>query len=359
MKRIKRAALLLLINVLVLVPLVYGFEFYLRFTDVKRKLPPNGIVNGQMLTWGHPVKNNRFGFRERDFVTPKPPGVFRVLVLGDSLTWGAGLADDERYSNLLEQKLRAAYPRRNFEVLNFGVSGGPTIGERDLLNRIKDEVQPDLIVVGFCVNDPQPRSQDYSIEREAFENYHARRLASLKYRLEMLGLPYTSDLIRKAIFGWAEKSGRIPTWNVALDRTYSKDSPDWKAFVEALRDIKSTSDAMKLPTPIFVTLNQSGTTGSDYAHPSDALQTIIRWCRLGEQAAAEVGFKTVDYEKEIPIELANDSMSVNVADGHPSAKLNQLYAKKLFGAVVEDLHLNDVDKTATIGKPSGPPSNMP
>ena len=59
----------------------------------------------------------------------------------------------------------------------------------------------------------------------------------------------------------------------------------------------------------------------------------------GEQAADQVGFRSLNYEKEIPSELANDSMVINVLDGHPSAKLNQLYAKKLFSVVAQNVVL--------------------
>src|ERR1041385_2285125 len=106
MRRLKRAALLLFINAVMLVLLTYGFEFFLRWRDPKRVLPPNGFVNGQMVTWGYPVVKNHFGFREREFKTPKPPNTFRIMVLGDSLTWGVGIAPEQRYTYLLERQLR-------------------------------------------------------------------------------------------------------------------------------------------------------------------------------------------------------------------------------------------------------------
>src|SRR5260370_40571869 len=154
MKKLKRVGLVLIINLVILAPLVYAFEFLLERNDPKRSLPVNGWVNGKLITWGNPVENNRFDFREREFVTPKPPNVFRIMVLGDSLTWGAGLAPDERYSNLLEKSLNETYPGKKFEVLNFGIPGGPTTEERDILRKYRDRVQPDLIIVGFCINDP-------------------------------------------------------------------------------------------------------------------------------------------------------------------------------------------------------------
>ncbi|PYS24664.1 MAG: hypothetical protein DMF72_04315 [Acidobacteria bacterium] len=103
MKKLRRLGLLFLINAVILLPLVYGFEFFFRWKDPHKNLPINGWVNGEYFTWGHKVTTNRFGLRERDFQVPKPRGAFRIIVLGDSLTWGVGLATNERYSELLEQ----------------------------------------------------------------------------------------------------------------------------------------------------------------------------------------------------------------------------------------------------------------
>ncbi len=340
MNRLKRVSLLLLINVLVLVPLIYGFEFFLRWRDPKRQLPFDGIVNGKRITWGRAVTNNRFGFREREFETPKPKNVLRIMVIGDSLTWGPGLAAEERYSYLLEKRLKEAYPNRSFEVLNFGAEAASTIEERAVLSKYKDIVQPDLIVIGFCVNDPQPRQENYSIEREQFENHSRRLFTSVKYRSQQFGLPALGQLVADAIHGLAEKTNKIPQTDVALARVYVPTSTDWRDFVLALNEIKRMSDQMKLPSPIFAALNQSARVGSDYDHPSQFLSTILRLTRQGEEAAGAAGFKTIDYEKEIPLELPTDATGLNILDSHPSAKLNQLYAKKLFAAVVNDLGLN-------------------
>jgi hypothetical protein len=65
---------------------------------------------------------NRFGFRERDFQLEKPANVYRITVIGDSLTFGNGIEEQDRVSNLLEQRLNADQNRGNvdYEVLNFG-----------------------------------------------------------------------------------------------------------------------------------------------------------------------------------------------------------------------------------------------
>ncbi len=57
---------------------------------------------------GVPVRINNLGFRDRrDYDLAKPPGTFRILVLGDSVTFGHGSHFETTYPYLLEQRLKA------------------------------------------------------------------------------------------------------------------------------------------------------------------------------------------------------------------------------------------------------------
>src|ERR1043166_9729043 len=77
--------------------------------------------NNPKYSWGHPIVRNRYGFREKEFATPTPKEIQRIMVIGDSLTEGPGLMAEERFTALLQKKLGAGY-----EVLNFGVGGYDT-----------------------------------------------------------------------------------------------------------------------------------------------------------------------------------------------------------------------------------------
>jgi len=285
-----------------------------------------GRWGGHRYTWGHRVVNNRFGFRERDFQTPKPEGVFRVMVLGDSFTWGVGIANRQRYTDQLEKILQERYPDRRIEVLNFGVSGGPTTRERDILQEHVDAVEPDLVIVGFCINDPQPKSQRYSIEAEKYEWIFAT-LHLCRY----LGLHRSSLLLDRCLWGLIEKVGLVPRWQTALQRAYQRDSDQWREFVRALRDIKSICDQRDLPAPIFISLNHgpSAARPSDYSHPDEELKTYLRWHHQAEDAAREAGMVVLNVEQEFARRMSDEPMGVNPLDAHPSAACHAIYAQKL------------------------------
>src|SRR3990167_7601067 len=69
----------------------------------------------------HVVYNNFFK-RDRDFKAEKPAGIIRIGMLGDSVTFGQGIANPEdRFSNILQKNLQEG--GINAEVYNLGVSG--------------------------------------------------------------------------------------------------------------------------------------------------------------------------------------------------------------------------------------------
>ena len=106
----------------------------------------DGFSEGVWLT------TNSRGLRERDLPLQKPPGTRRVVVLGDSVTFGAGVKDDEPFPRLLEAAVNAggAGP---IQTVNTGVVGYNTVQEQARLERAGLPYQPDVVVLTFVVND--------------------------------------------------------------------------------------------------------------------------------------------------------------------------------------------------------------
>jgi hypothetical protein len=90
------------------------------------------------------VNSNSKGLRgttEYDYA--RTPGQQRILVLGDSFTFGTDVSDDETYSHYLESDLP------NTEVLNLGVQG---YGQDQMLLYLTEEgvkYRPDVVILGF------------------------------------------------------------------------------------------------------------------------------------------------------------------------------------------------------------------
>jgi len=105
---------------------------------------------------------NSGGFRDREFSEEKPPGVFRIVVVGDSVTFGllcdAGSAYPKQLEALLTEHATGGAPR--FEVLNLGVTGYNISQVVEFLRVVGTRYEPDLIVYGYLLNDPQRFSQE-------------------------------------------------------------------------------------------------------------------------------------------------------------------------------------------------------
>ncbi len=151
-------------------------EVWVRLTWEERRGQPGFYeadpVRGQRLRAGYdgwfsgvPVKINQLSFRDhREYAIAKGPQTFRVVVLGDSVTFGHGSVFERTYPYLLEQQLRAWRPAVDWQVWNLGVPGYNTRQEWAYLQEVAGTFAPDLVVVGFFPNDlvdnrmPPPKS---------------------------------------------------------------------------------------------------------------------------------------------------------------------------------------------------------
>jgi len=75
----------------------------------------------------------------------------RVLVLGDSFTFGAGNAEADVWTAVMERTL--AGQGRRVDVVNAGVEGYDTHSEALYLEALAPELHPDVVVLGFLAND--------------------------------------------------------------------------------------------------------------------------------------------------------------------------------------------------------------
>jgi lysophospholipase L1-like esterase len=101
--------------------------------------------------YGHDVTFNSVGMRDREHPVAKPPGVFRILLLGDSFTEALQVPFEASLPSLLEA-LGTKESGRPVEVINAGVSGWGTDDELRYLSTYGLKYQPDLVVVAMTLH---------------------------------------------------------------------------------------------------------------------------------------------------------------------------------------------------------------
>jgi hypothetical protein len=98
---------------------------------------------------GKPVTINRWGMRDHDYAMAKPPGVFRIVLLGSSAEAGHGVGDNDTFKALLEDRLNredTGGTFRKYEILNFSVAGYGGYQKLALLERTALSLDPDLVL---------------------------------------------------------------------------------------------------------------------------------------------------------------------------------------------------------------------
>src|SRR5262249_26814814 len=97
------------------------------------------------------VRVNSAGFRGPEWTVAKPPGTFRIAVLGDSFTEAPQVAYEQTFCSVLEGELArcGALTGKKVQVLNFGTDGYGTAQELVTLRRHAWRYSPDLVVLAF------------------------------------------------------------------------------------------------------------------------------------------------------------------------------------------------------------------
>jgi lysophospholipase L1-like esterase len=157
---------------------------------------------------------------------PKDPETFRIMVVGDSLTYGIGIATEWTYSNLLERSLKDSY---RTEVFNLGHSGYQSEDILGVLHRFMPRLDPDLVVYAVCLNDFLPSGQHVYDAAYAFplpeewktyllDRTHLARLFTDVYSALLLALDLKADFFEDILAGGKNYQERFARDVAAMNR---------------------------------------------------------------------------------------------------------------------------------------------
>jgi hypothetical protein len=155
------------------------------------------------------VRTNSHGIRaDREIPYKKPPGVLRIIGLGDSFTLGYEVDLGDTYLYQLEKDLHEK-GATNVEVINLAVSGFGTAEELIMLREEGFKYSPDMVVLGYFTND---------IENNTTSNLYSLRGDTLR-RQAMTYLPAVG--IRKVLYaipGYKLIAEKSQLWNIFRNR---------------------------------------------------------------------------------------------------------------------------------------------
>ncbi|MBT8407685.1 MAG: SGNH/GDSL hydrolase family protein [Deltaproteobacteria bacterium] len=155
--------LLLLIVTILLCAL--GLEAFIRVWDPPIAIPgmyqihrPSPVFGWELVPGasgfgraGTYIHINGDGFRDLDYPLKKKPTVFRIMVIGDSFTFGQGVNLEDTYSKQLERRINDM--GTTSEVISCGVIGYGMWQYLETLERKVIPYKPDLVILGLFIDD--------------------------------------------------------------------------------------------------------------------------------------------------------------------------------------------------------------
>lgn len=123
--------------------------------------PPNLDVRWETREFDIRVTTNSQGLREPADVPLKREGVYRVMVVGDSMTFGQGVNDNETYPRIAADILRNRFGRDDVEIINVSRRGAGPGEYLQYVRHFGRLFQPDLIVIAYYAGNDTPVRQPY------------------------------------------------------------------------------------------------------------------------------------------------------------------------------------------------------
>lgn len=286
---------------------------------------PNMVAAWDSFPGDYPLRSNRWGFADDDFPLAKPPGEWRAVVVGDSVAMGFGLAHADALPDQLERRL-AAHAARPVQVINAAVSGYGTAQYAEALRRAL-AFQPDLALVGVCLNDitdPHRGNQRRSGAWLAFRGVAESTDPILTWVIAETGFGRLAMRVRSRLAKGRRELAAVQyreraLWAIAHLRDDPAVGAQWqRTLVELDLTIAVASDAgVPIAVIVFPFSVQLGSAGQ-----RDAQELLAAW-------AAERG---------VPLFDAAPPLDQRVAAGETAATfyLDELHFRPAGNAVIAD-----------------------
>lgn len=303
---------------LVLVGTLVGvglFEAYARTTWTAPWYEQLLTAQTHDLPWGYTL--NRWNLRDRDYEVPKPKDVTRVMMLGDSFTFGAGVLEDERiFPEIVERRLNEADaglgPGR-IEVLNGGLPGSLTGDWVNLWERLVSRFDPDVLVLVFFLRDGTKARSIPDFFGRIRDEIAQRNQSSTLYRYS-----FGFRLVRDSL----DRLDVEDQYTKSFFESYFGDEDQTEEWQRAKRNVSTLRDEARrlgVPVglavfPVLVELNDG--------HPFAPIQELV--LQFGHENQLAVHDLLPAFRGERGLDLW-----LSPLDQHPNARAHALAAESL------------------------------
>jgi lysophospholipase L1-like esterase len=257
------------------------------------------VPNAAEFLMGVDVRLNSHGLRGPDFSLTKAPGVYRILMLGDSTTLGWGVREEDTIAYLLQAELNSQEKAVSYEVINAGIGNYNTVQEVAYFDRFGKAFAPDFVILTFFVNDPEP----LPITRNGTLARHSYLHAFLASRVERL----------------LRITGMRPDWKEYYASLYKESNPGLRPCLEALKSLGTSQNGTLVLIALLPELRSLNGGKQPFRLEYDAVEAV-----LGENS-----IPFIDLTSTLADKGPENRLWVNASDDHPNGIANRLIASEL------------------------------
>ena len=272
-------------------------------------LAPGGLDSTHKFQY----RTNAQGLRDRDR-SAKQPGTKRVLVIGDSYTWGYAVAEEEAYPQVAERLLRER-GRADIEVINGGVPDYNSRQERQLLAQLLPIYQPDAVFLAYVMNDAEPPTAVPVPPDQVFRHANSWVLAE------------AADLLNRHTFKRRALSSAKDNHVGNYLEGFEAGSVKWRESREAIRQMRDLSAAVGASFSMLILPDVTQELDDRYGWRT-IHSAVSRWGR-------ELDIPTYDL---LDLVRGRDHQTLLVPwDGHPNAQAHAEFANFLVTKILAKL----------------------
>lgn len=292
-----------------LVLVIAPVEFFLRTDYARQELVG---IKGPYDTFPKRLRPtlNSLGFRNFEHNREKPSGMTRILVLGDSLTFGHAVADDEIWPRHLKELAGSGV-----EVITMALNGWSTADQLRALRLHGLTFGPDIVVVGVVDNDLQPPQWDPSGFPDDWFIF-----TLLTRRLDLF------RLLDYEINRFAARMGWRYTYSQWVKDMFDPSKRYWQAWLQTVADFRDELRRQGIPGYAIILTSPAG--------PSSEV-SVKRYKTLA-RVFAKHGFRTVNLQPLFVKEFGPDGGKHLWAlpnDPHPSPEVHRFYASEIWKVI--------------------------
>jgi lysophospholipase L1-like esterase len=278
----------------------FDLEMWKYARDIKQKseyveIGHEHAPNRSGIYMGVPVVTNSMGLRDNDYPLVKSANALRIVMLGDSLTFGWGVRAEDTPSKLVEAILNSRGGSQNFEVINTGVGNYNSSMEVNAFLKKWHSLKPDLVILNYFINDAEPtptRRENNLLEYSAAAVYIAAGI----------------DKLKRQYFGMSD-------WRDYYTGLYDAKSAAWNQNKEAINKLISycKSNNIKIILVNYPELHELNP--YPFQQVTDAVKSI----------ADNANVPFVDLLPSVK-DLAPNTLWVSPTDAHPNKTANSAFA---------------------------------